>query len=200
VVRRHLSEHYRSKPERCPYLEGRRGPLFGSGSVLALRGEDDQGVAPILDPDVVEPNWIAVMADGDVAAGLRGQFSQDLDKVFTKLSTGINDAASLEACLTNGNLVDGTGIVFHGLGLDLPTLTQQRDAGLGYGEALRVAVRMQHHAVRRRACHFAADIGVRHETPMVIDRSPPVGAVPDQLAAGFAASLDFLEALLFRGQ
>jgi hypothetical protein len=38
VVRRYLSRHHRSKPERCPYLEGRRGPLFGSGSVLALRG------------------------------------------------------------------------------------------------------------------------------------------------------------------
>jgi hypothetical protein len=63
-----------------------------------------------------------------------------------------------------------------------------------------VARRMQHHAVRRRACLFVADIGVTHETPMVIDRSPPVRAVPDQLAAGFAASLDFLEALLFRGQ
>jgi hypothetical protein len=47
---------------------------------------------------------------------------------------------------------------------------------------------------------LSADIGVAHETPMVIDGSPPVGAVPDQLAAGFAASLDFLEALLFRGQ
>jgi hypothetical protein len=32
---------------------------------------------------------------------------------------------------------------------------------------------------------------------MVIDGSPPVGAVPDQFAAGFATSLDFLEALCF---
>jgi hypothetical protein len=35
---------------------------------------------------------------------------------------------------------------------------------------------------------------------MVIDGSPPVGAVSNEFAAGFAASLDFLEALLFRGQ
>jgi hypothetical protein len=35
---------------------------------------------------------------------------------------------------------------------------------------------------------------------MVIDGSPPVGAVPDQLAAGFAAPFDFFEAALFRGQ
>jgi hypothetical protein len=32
---------------------------------------------------------------------------------------------------------------------------------------------------------------------MVIDGSPPVGAVPDEFATGFAASVDFLEALLF---
>src|SRR5215831_1429943 len=38
VVRRRLSGHHRFKPERCPYLEGRRGPFFGSSSVLALRG------------------------------------------------------------------------------------------------------------------------------------------------------------------
>jgi hypothetical protein len=63
-----------------------------------------------------------------------------------------------------------------------------------------VARRMQHHAVRRRARLFVADIGVAHETPMVIDGSPPVGAVPNEVAARFAASLDFLEALLFRGQ
>jgi len=37
-----------------------------------------------------------------------------------------------------------------------------------------VAVRMQHHAVRRRACLFVADIGVAHETSMVIDGSPPI--------------------------
>ena len=43
-------------------------------------------------------------------------------------------------------------------------------------------------------------LGVAHETPMVIDGSPPVGAVPDEFAADFAASLDFLEAPLFRGQ
>jgi hypothetical protein len=63
-----------------------------------------------------------------------------------------------------------------------------------------VARRMQHHAIRRRACLFVADTGVAHETAMVIDGSPPVGAVPDEFATGFAASLDFLEALLFRGQ
>jgi hypothetical protein len=43
-------------------------------------------------------------------------------------------------------------------------------------------------------------IGVAHETGMLIDGSPPVGAVPNQFAAGFAAPLDFLEAPLFRGQ
>jgi hypothetical protein len=63
-----------------------------------------------------------------------------------------------------------------------------------------VAVRMQHHAVRRRACLFVADIGVAREPAMVIDGSPPVRAVPNEFAAGFAASLDFLEAPLFRGQ
>src|ERR1700730_12180832 len=42
--------------------------------------------------------------------------------------------------------------------------------------------------------------GVAHETDVMIDGSPPVGAFPDQLATGFAASLDFLEAQLFRGQ
>jgi hypothetical protein len=59
---------------------------------------------------------------------------------------------------------------------------------------------MQHHAVRRRARLFVADIGVADETLMVIDGAPPVGAVPDEFATGFAASLDFLEALFFRGQ
>jgi hypothetical protein len=63
-----------------------------------------------------------------------------------------------------------------------------------------VAVRMQHHAVRRRPRLFVADIGIAHETGMVIDGSPPVRAVPDQFATGFAAPPDFLEALLFRGQ
>ena len=63
-----------------------------------------------------------------------------------------------------------------------------------------VAVRMQHHAVRRRACLFVADIGVAHETSMIVDGSPPVGAVPNEFAAGFAAPPDFLEAPLFRGQ
>jgi hypothetical protein len=63
-----------------------------------------------------------------------------------------------------------------------------------------VARRMPHHAVRRRACLFVADIGVAHEPDMVIDGSPPVGAVPNEFAADFAASLDFLEAPLFRGQ
>jgi hypothetical protein len=67
-------------------------------------------------------------------------------------------------------------------------------------DGIVVAVRMQHHAVRRRACLFVADIGVAHETGMVIDGSPPVGAVPDEFATGFAAPLDFLEAPLFRGQ
>jgi hypothetical protein len=63
-----------------------------------------------------------------------------------------------------------------------------------------VARRMPDHAVRRRACLFVADIGVAHETDMVIDGSPPVRAVPDQFATRFAAPLDFLEAPLFRGQ
>ena len=63
-----------------------------------------------------------------------------------------------------------------------------------------VARRMQHHAVRRRACLFVADIGVAHETSMVIDGSPPVGAVPNEFATGFAASLDVLETPLFRGR
>jgi hypothetical protein len=63
-----------------------------------------------------------------------------------------------------------------------------------------VARRMQDHAVRRRACLFVADIGVAHETSMVIDGSPPVGAVPDEFATGFAASLDVLETPLFRGR
>ena len=63
-----------------------------------------------------------------------------------------------------------------------------------------VARRMQHHAVRRRAGLFVADLGVARETAMVIDGSPPVGAVPDEFATGFAAPLDFLEAPLFRGQ
>ena len=63
-----------------------------------------------------------------------------------------------------------------------------------------VTCRMQHHAVRRRARLFVADIGVAHEPSMVIDGSPPVGAVPNEFAAGFTAPLDFLEALLFRGQ
>ena len=63
-----------------------------------------------------------------------------------------------------------------------------------------VTRRVQHHAVRRRARLFVADIGVARETSMVIDGSPPVGAVPDEFATGFAASLDFLEAPLFRGQ
>ena len=67
-------------------------------------------------------------------------------------------------------------------------------------DGIVVAVRMQHHAVRRRACLFVADIGVAHETGVVIDGSPPVGAVPDEFATGFAAPLDFLEAPLFRGQ
>ena len=63
-----------------------------------------------------------------------------------------------------------------------------------------VARRMQDHAVRRRACLFVADIGVAHETSMMIDGSPPVRAGPDQFAAGFAASLDALEVLFFRVQ
>src|SRR5437016_3974149 len=50
-----------------------------------------------------------------------------------------------------------------------------------------VARRMQHHAVRRRPRLFVADTGVAHETPIVIDGSPPVGAAPDQFATGFAA-------------
>jgi hypothetical protein len=63
-----------------------------------------------------------------------------------------------------------------------------------------VARRMQHHAVRRRPRLFVADIGVADEAPMVIDGSPPVRAVPNEFAAGFAAPPDFLEAPLFRGQ
>ena len=63
-----------------------------------------------------------------------------------------------------------------------------------------VARRMQHHAVRPRACLFVADIGVAHETSMMIDGSPPVSAVPYEFATGFAAPLDLLEAPLFRGQ
>jgi hypothetical protein len=63
-----------------------------------------------------------------------------------------------------------------------------------------VAVRMQDHAIRRRACVFVADIGVAHEPSMVVDGSLPVGAVPNQFAVGFAAPLDLLEALSFRGQ
>ena len=55
-----------------------------------------------------------------------------------------------------------------------------------------VARRMQDHAVRRRACLFVADIGVARETSMVVDGSPPVGAVPNEFAAGFTAPLDFL--------
>ena len=39
-----------------------------------------------------------------------------------------------------------------------------------------VAVRMQHHAVRRRPRFFVADIGVARETGMMIDGSPPVRA------------------------
>ena len=62
------------------------------------------------------------------------------------------------------------------------------------------AVRMQDHAVRPRARLFVADIGVAHETSMVIDGSPPVGGVPNEFATGFAAPLDFLETLLFRGR
>jgi hypothetical protein len=62
-----------------------------------------------------------------------------------------------------------------------------------------VARRMQHHAVRGRARLFVADIGVAHETSMMIDGSPPVSAVPYEFATGFAAPLDFLEAPLFRG-
>src|SRR5580700_1390577 len=50
-----------------------------------------------------------------------------------------------------------------------------------------VARRMQHHAVRRRASLFVADIGVADEAPMVIDGSPPVGAVANEFATGFAA-------------
>ena len=63
-----------------------------------------------------------------------------------------------------------------------------------------VARRMQHHAVRRRPRLFVADIGVAHETDVMVDGSPPVGAVPNEFATGFAASLDFLEAPLFRGR
>jgi hypothetical protein len=47
-----------------------------------------------------------------------------------------------------------------------------------------VTRRMQHHAVRRRARLFVADLGVAHELSMVIDGSPPVGAVPNEFATG----------------
>jgi hypothetical protein len=100
------------------------------------KSEDDQRTIPILDPDVVEQDWIVAATDGDVASGLRQQFSQDLGRLFTALSTGTNNAASLDARLTNGDLINGALTVFHGLGLDLPTLTQRRDAGQGYGDAL----------------------------------------------------------------
>jgi hypothetical protein len=63
-----------------------------------------------------------------------------------------------------------------------------------------VTRRMEDHAVRCRPRFFVTDIGVADEAPMVIDGSPPVGAVPNEFATGFAAPLDFLEALLFRGQ
>jgi hypothetical protein len=63
-----------------------------------------------------------------------------------------------------------------------------------------VARRMQHYAIRRRARLFVADVGVARETDVTVDGSPPVRAVPDQFAAGFAAPPDFLEAPLFRGQ
>ena len=63
-----------------------------------------------------------------------------------------------------------------------------------------VAVWMQHHAVRRRARLFVAHRGIAYEPDMMVDGSPPVGAVPNEFAADFAASLDFLEAPLFRGQ
>ena len=42
----------------------------------------------------------------------------------------------------------------------------------------------QHHAVRRRACLFVADIEVAHEPSMVIDGSPPVGAVHRPASGG----------------
>ena len=63
-----------------------------------------------------------------------------------------------------------------------------------------VTRRMQHHAVRRRPRLFVADIGVARETDVMVDGSPPVGAVPNEFATGFTAPLDFLETLLFRGR
>ena len=51
-----------------------------------------------------------------------------------------------------------------------------------------VARRMQHHAVRRRPCLFVADIGVARETDVMVDGSPPVGAVPDEFAAGLRSA------------
>jgi hypothetical protein len=51
-----------------------------------------------------------------------------------------------------------------------------------------VARRMQHHTVRRRARLFVADIGVARETDVMVDGSPPVGAVPDEFAAGLRSA------------
>jgi hypothetical protein len=50
------------------------------------------------------------------------------------------------------------------------------------------------------AAERASDIGVARETDVMVDGSPPVGAVPNEFATGFAAPLDFLKAPLFRGQ
>jgi hypothetical protein len=62
-----------------------------------------------------------------------------------------------------------------------------------------VALPMQHHAVRRRSRLFVAHIDVARWTNVMIDDLPPARPLPDQLATGFAAPLDFLEATLFRG-
>jgi hypothetical protein len=101
------------------------------------KSEDDRLAVPILDPDVVDRDWIAATADSDVAADLREQFSQDLDTVFATLSARTNDAAALEARLTNGDLAAGGRTVFHALKLDLQRLIAQRAAGQDYGDALR---------------------------------------------------------------
>ena len=39
--------------------------------------------------------------------------------------------------MTNGNIVDGTHVFFHGLGLDVRELARLRDGGLAYGDLLK---------------------------------------------------------------
>jgi hypothetical protein len=125
---------------RDPFAAAARSALLDHRVARLKAGwksEDDRRSLPILDPDVVERDWIAITADGDVAAGLREQFAKDLDELFTTLSDNTKDAASLTGRLTDGNLVDGARIVFHGLGLDVQALIKRREEGQAYGEALR---------------------------------------------------------------